>query len=286
MITTEGKSHIKRYLAQFVPTIAQSMAFGIGASAESAGNTSLNFEVVRAPINSIYYDFANDNLVYRSTIPEEFIGKIYELGLYTLDADPAASGFGSRLITTFDSATESWVDPTDGVTAAVFTTANSRVGEDSLNFTPTANATTTETIRDITLDLSGNSASDSLLFALNVANANTNAVTVKFMTDASNYYTFSLGATVQSSGYKFVDISKGAASATGAPNWATINEIQVAVQSKASGASAVDFDAIRVEDRDTDNLDYILVARKVLSPSIDVIEGQAQDVEFILDVTL
>lgn len=286
MITTEGKAHIKRYLAQFVPTVAQSMAFGIGTTAEAAGNTSLNLEVVRAPINSIYYDFANDNLVYKSAIPEDFVGKIQELGLYSMDDDPAASGFGSRLITTFDSATEAWVDPTDGVTPGAFVSTNTRVGVDSLSFVPTANATTTETLRNISLDLSGNSASDSFLFGLNVGNANTNAVTVRFMTDTSNYYSFSLGTPVQSAGYKVVDISKGAATSTGSPNWGVISEIQVAVQSKAGGASAVEFDAIRVEDRDTDNLDYILVARKVLSPSIDKIEGQAQDVEFILDVTL
>lgn len=286
MITTEGKNHIRRYLAQYTPSIAQSVAFGIGATAESLADTSLALEVVRSPINLITYDFATNKLVYKASIPDDYVGKVYEVGLYSLDVDPAAGGFGSRIITTFDSVTESWVDPTDGTTPAAYTAVATRVGANSLSLTPLTSATMTETLRSLTLDLSGNSASDSIIVALNVGNANTDSVTIKFMTDAANYYSYTLGTTVSTAGYKVASFAKGSAVVTGTPDWGNITEIQVSATSAGTGASDIEMDAIRVEDRDTGNLDYVLVARKVLASPVTKVDGQALDLEFTLDITL
>lgn len=283
MLTFEGKQHIKRYLAGWVPAIAQSVAFGVGTKNENASDTALQVETARSPINLTSYDFAGNTLVYKAAIPEDYIGKIYEVGLYSLPDDPASAGFGSRVITSFDSESEAWVDPlTDNVSD--FASTSTRVGNDSLKHSPSASATETSALREIQLDLSGNSSADSFTFVYNVANANTNQIVFRFLTDSSNYYSFNMGA--QTAGYKIVEAAKGTATVTGSPSWETITQIQIITTSKPAGASNVEFEIIRIEDKDNQSLDYILVARKVLSSPITAVDGMAQDIEFTLDVTI
>lgn len=283
MITSEGSLHIKRYLAGYVPSIGESIAFGIGNRAESLSDVSLHLEAVQSRVNLITYDFVTNKLVYKAVIPEEFSGVIYEVGLYSLDANPVSTEFSSRIITTFDSATENWVNAGTGVNATFGTTAT-RLGADAMLMAPAASTTLTYALRDVFIDLDGYSNLDTFSFAFNVANANTTAVKIRFLKDASNYYEFSLGA--QTAGYKITEVTKSTAAATGQPSWSEIIEVQVLVTSGAGGASSVEFDAIRVEDKDSANLDYILVSRKVLAAPVVKVAGQSQDIEFSLDVSI
>lgn len=292
MITTEGKIHLKRYMAGYTPAIARSFAFGIGATAETLGDRSLNAETSHTTVALVTYDFVNDKLVFKSSIPEDYVGKIYEVGLYSLEADPVGGQYGSRLISTFDSGSETWVEPTTGAIASYTTLpiddagAVHRVGLDALLHTPALSTSSTSTLRDVDLDFSENSAADEFVFALNVANANTASVEYRFLTDTSNYYRFVITTPVTTSGYKIVTAAKSTAIVVGSPSWADISEIRVITTSKASGASSVAHDAIRMEDRDYANLDYVLVARKVLATPITKIAGKAQDVEYSLDINI
>lgn len=283
MITTEGKAHFKRYLAGYIPVVAQSIALGIGSRAESSGDIALQMETAKAPINLTSFDFVNNKLVYKAAVPDEYVGKIYEIGVYSLDSDPAAGEFSSRTLTTFDSATEDWVNPSTQA-AWTFGTTSTRVGNDSLLLVPAASASATAALQNIALDLTGYSAADTFNFAFNVANANTSAVRIRLMTDSSNYYDFNLGS--QTAGYKIIETTKASATVTGTPNWSNITQIQITVTSGAGGASSVEFDSIRVEDKDSLSLDYILIARKVLVTPVTKVAGMAQDIEFTLDVTL
>lgn len=285
MITNEGKLIVKRFLAQYVPAIAQSVAFGVGTAAENAADIALQLQVAQAPINNLSYDFNTNQLVFKATVPDDYIGSIYEVGLYSLPADPNTGNFGSRIIATFDSQTEEWTNAGTGA-VSTFDSTNTRVGFDSLTQTPALSATQTDHYTNISIDLSDNSGADSFTFAFNVTNSNTNAVSFRFLTDSSNYYTFAMGSGVQSLGYKFITATKSSATTTGAPSWDNITEIQVITTSKSSGASLVEFDAIRIEDKDSIDIDYILVARKVLASPVTKVDGQAQDIEFALDVTV
>lgn len=281
MLTTAGKQHIKRRLSD--ASLIQSIAFGIGDKVESVNDTALQLEVVSVPVNLVTLDLVNNKIIYKASIPESYVGKIYEVGGYSLLTNPTIADHTSRLISTFDSATEDWVNPST-LDYAPFTTANTRVGEDSLSFTPGASATTTYALQNIGLNLEGYSAADKFIFAYNVGNANTNQITVRFMTDASHYFEFALGS--QTAGYKFVERTIGSATVTGAPSWSNISQIQVLVTSSSGGASAVNFDALRILDIDSPQTDYVLVARKVLSSPETKIAGRTLDIEFSLDVTV
>jgi len=276
MLTIAGKSHIKRYLAQYVPSIAGAVAVGVGTRAEAGTDFGLQFEIIRAPITLITYDFATNKIVYKATLPADLVAQIYEVGLFSTYQDTVAGVFGTRLITDFNSA-EGWA-------SGVFSATGARIGVDGLSHTPALSATTSTALSNVILDLGGYSGADIFSIAINVENANTSSLRVRFKTDSSNYYDLNIGA--QTSGYKVIDIVKGGATTTGSPDWAAISEIEVTTVSGAGGASAVTWDGIMIQDTDTVNLDYTLVARKVLSSPIDKIANQAQDIEFTLDATV
>lgn len=283
MITVEGRAHIKRFMAGYVPAIGGAVALGIGTIAENASDVNLQFESTRAKVTQIFYDFAEDRVVFKTAVPGDYVGWIYEIGLFSAFEDKLAGSFGSKIITSFDSAKEQWLDTTAG-TPEAFASAHARIGGDSLAQSPLASATKSSTYGN-TSDYSGYSGADVLSAALYVGNTNTASVTIRFMTDSANYYSFTSTA-VTTSGYKFLSFTKGSATVTGTPNWNAISEIRVSTTSSGGGVSAVEWDGLKWNDQDTDSLDHILVARKVLDTPAQKIDGQAQDIEFYLDVTL
>lgn len=283
MISTEGKTHIKRYLAGYVPSIAQSIAVGIGSKGESVDDTKLQFEVSRADIVLTAFDFTNNRLVFKAPVPEDFGGIIQEVAIYSTSVDGVAGEFGSKLLTTFDSDTEDWNNPTT-LADSVFSTGSSRIGNDSLKQNPGAGGSVTDALAELFLDLSGHSNADKFVFAFNVKNAFVSSISFRFLTDSANYYTITLGA--QSAGYKIVEAAKSTAVATGSPSWENITEMRVTTNSTAGGNGLVDFDAIRIDDVDTINQDYVMVAREFLSTPFLKQEGKVQEVEFTLDVNV
>jgi len=281
MLTVDGKTHIKRYLASFVPAIGRSIAFGIGSAAENINDTQLQFETGRADVLLTTYDFNQNKLIFKAAVPNEYSGKIYEVGLYTQPSNIAAGNYGGQLITTFDSESEEWFD-LDGVSSSLFASTNSRIGLDSMRQGPTAGTTKTDLLRDLELDLSGYSAADLFTVAASINTANVSAMSVVFLTDASNYYTFAFGA--QSAGYKFLQANKGSATVTGTPSWANITEVRVTTTA-TGGAAQVDWDGIRIDDIDTNSPDYVLVSREVITPYTKA-AGRTNEIEFAIGVNL
>src|SRR6476469_6797323 len=121
MITQQGVTYIKRYLAGFVPSMAQSIAFGLGNRAESNTDTKLQFEVERVDINLTSYDFVNNKLIFKAELPDDFQGQIYEVGLFSQPSNAVAGEFGSKMLSSFDSFDEGWTVDATGV-ASTFAT--------------------------------------------------------------------------------------------------------------------------------------------------------------------
>lgn len=284
MITTGGKLHIKRYLAGYVPSIARSIAVGIGPAAESLTDEKLQFEVERINVAYTGYDFVNNKLVFKGALPTTFAGTIYEIGLYSTSVNQLAGEYGSKLVTTFDSNTENWINLATSASSA-FVTTGQRVGSDRLSHAYAASGTQTDALQEIFLDLSGHSNADKFVFAMHLLSGATTSTRFRFHTDASNYYEFNAGA-VSGAGFKVVEMTKGAATVTGTPDWSNITEIRVNSTATSGGALSLEFEAIRIEDVDTINPDYQLVAREVLAtPSVSQ-DGKTQEIEFALDVTV
>jgi len=277
MITTKGKQHIKRYLAHQVSDIARSISVGVGALSENVAHTALQFEMGRSDIILVSYDYVTDKVVFKASLPQEMSGKIYEVGLWSQASSTAAGQYTSKVLTSFDSVGEVW-------SAGSFQTANARLGVDALRFTPAASATVTALLTDLFLDLSGNSGADTFNVAYYNANANVANFKVRFRTDASNYYTIQI--TSPATGYQVSTVAKSAATVTGAPSWANITSIQVEVVAGGGGSASIDFDGLRIEDTDTIDPNYVMVAREVLGAPVTKVAGRVMDIEFSLPVTV
>jgi hypothetical protein len=265
MITTQGKSVIFRYLAGNLPRIAESIALGIGSTAENVNDTALKFEVDRVPVSLVSADILNDKIIFKGTIPQEYVGTIYEVGLW-FGTPPQTSG-GSTVIVSFDSDTEAW-------TPATWNTALARIGVDALQVAGGSSST----LSDIAIDMSVYSDADFMSLAYN-ADAAINNVAIRFSTDVSNYYEYSFAA---ATGYEVKSMGKTAFTATGAPDWSNITSITVS----ATGTGNAVFDGIRAEDADTISTDYALVARSVLpTPKVKTSDTE-MDIEYALEITI
>lgn len=277
MITAVGRTFIKRYLAGQAGNIVGAISVGIGDTAASLNDDRLQFEFERVPVSVISYDFANDLLVFKGSLDENTSGKIYEVGIWTAEVNAAAGNQTSRIVTTFDSATEEWTNETTD-------TISTRIGVDSLKHTPTASTSVSSVLSGLSMDFIDSSSLDSFVIAYNVDNANVASAKVRFRTDASNYYEYTI--TTPAAGYHFSTFTKGSATVVGTPNWADINEIEVMTTATAGGVASIEYDGIRLEDVDTIAPEFGLVARFLPASPIVKADGVIQDIEYALLVTI
>jgi hypothetical protein len=281
MITSAGKTHIKRFLAGMEPDIARAIAFGVGEAPEQLSDTALHFEIGRTDVDLVSYDFTTDRLIFKGVLEEGFDGVIYEWALYSRE-DSSAGAFGSRLVTSFDSDTETWFQ---GGSAATYRTTNTRIGNDSVVVTAATSGNTTVSYPDVTMDFSEYSAADNFSFAFYNDNTNLSSIRYRFKTDASNYYDFTLNSGF-STAFNIQTRTKGTATVTGTPNWGTITAIEVTVFSSGAGGASVGLEGVRIEDVDTVDQGYVMIARAVLVTPFAKTAGAIQEVEFPLGVTI
>ena len=275
LITTAGKTYVMKYLAGYVGSIARGMAIGLGATTATVADSSLAFEWNRVPILMTSADYANTAIVFRGQIPAALCGSIYEVGLWSLL--DAGQIYGSRLLFTFDSASETW-------SAGTWQTTTDRIGVDNLRLAPATSGTLTSTIVGLSLDLSGYSALDEFRLAYNVNSAFVATAKVILYTDASNYFTYTI--TAPGAGYTLTAFHKSDCAITGAPSWANITSMAVQVTSTSGGSGSIDFDAFRMEDKDLNSEQYVFVSRAVPATPIVKLAGSPLDFEYSLDVTL
>lgn len=283
MITDEGKIYIKRFLAGYVQTLGEAIAVGISDEVQTPSRTHLGFEIERVGVEFAGYDFDSEQVVFKATLPDGISGVIHEVGLYSSAENQMAGEYDSSIITTFDSETEDWQNLSTSEMSD-FVSGSNRVGINALTQSPSANGSTTDVLRDLSLDLSGFSSSDRFTFAFNCNNENTSSIRFRFMTDSANYY--DLTVEPQGSGYNIVGLLKGAAVATGVPDWGNITELRVTTNSTAGGGAVVGFDGIRIEDLDTPNPNHVLLATQLLPNPFVKADEKIQEIEFTLDVNL
>lgn len=274
LITNEGKNAILAFMAGYTGNFAADICFGAGETAAAAANTDLELQWARTPIVSISPDYINTMIVYKARLDAGIAGKIYEAGLRSQQSNQ--SDYNSRTLIDFSS-TAAW-------SIATFNATNSRVGPDSLRLSPAASATSTATLADTFMDLSGYSVNDSFRLGYQPNDAFTASIFVRLYTDASNYFTFTVSA--PTSGYKIATFTKSNAVATGSPDWGNITSVAASVTSTAGGAAQVDFDTFQVVDLDDNSEHDALISRAVLGTPVTKTAGLPLDIEYTLDVTL
>ena len=274
LITTEGKKQILRYLAGQTSALGEVIAVGMGATTPALADSRLTFELGRATVAVTSVDLTTQRVIFKGTLPQALVGKIYEIGLFSSDAVG-----DSRLLTTFDSSVESW-------TGATFNATNARLGADALRLAPATSATAVATLNNLFLDLSNDSNTDKFNLAFFNLNANAASIRIRFRAeDTTSYYEYVL--TNPSTGYNVVNFTKSNLTKTGTlVDYSSIRSIEFAVVAGAGGAAQVDFDGLRLEDEDNVATNQILISRSLLGTPVTKSSLAPMDVEYALDVTV
>ncbi|NBP57954.1 hypothetical protein EBU71_15735, partial [bacterium] len=211
---------------------------------------------------------------YSAIMPANTSGKINELGIYP-GGRLSTNRFDDKFITDFEL-------PYDWSIAPDIDQTNYRVGNSSLIFK--SNNTSAQEYK-LTLDdfdLSGYSNSDSLSFSYKVNNSYLSSLKVRFYTTDTDYYQMEF--TGHSVGWNIKEKDLSDLVTVGSPSRSNIKTLGIVVTPTTQEAS-VSVDGLRINDEDTFDPEYGLIARSVLDNEIEKVAGRELRVEYKLDLS-
>jgi hypothetical protein len=288
MITKFGKRFLTSYLANQVSFSKQDIAIGIDSTTPNVnGNdTRLGFEFYRLPVSFGGIDIqtvggvSTYSVLYKTTVPQDVAGIIKEVGLYP-STRTSLNNFDSKFLADFEDNTQ-WTRVLSGVTyyPDLVTTPTPRIGSSMSQVNCPASNTREYFNTVASLDVSGYSANDSLTLAINQADLNLDYINVRLYSSDTDYYQISFdGADIDTGiGDKILSRSWSTLQAVNSPS-SIIIKISIVVAAKASGTTNVYFDGIRINDEDTFDPTFGLIARSTITP-ITKVAGKPLDLEY------
>ena len=287
LLTKFGKRYITQYLAGQSNTNLKDIALGVGSTAATVNDTQLGFEFYRSPVSMSSIDIQTNSLtgvstygvVYKTTVPVDVAGIINEVGLF-----PAVSlnstDYASNSISTFED-NQSWADSTGAYPASV-TNPFPKIGTSYLSIGAAASQSK-EYFNSFNIDVSGYSALDSLTLAYYQSDTNLDYVFVRMYDSNNNYYEIRYAGDA-STGYKIKSLTLNnlysSGYGSGTPDQTSIVKISCGVKAKASGATTVLFDGMRINDEDSFRTDYGMISRSVLTTPITKSLGKQMVIEY------
>lgn len=297
MITKFGKRFLTNYLAGNSDFTKKDIALGIGSTTPNAdGNdTRLEFEFYRLPVTLGSISIESDGLggfnyfaIYKTTIPQDVSGVVSEIGIYP-GIRKSTNSYDSKFITSFEN-NINWLDSLNSTPQLKANNTTepflSKIGENMVQFD--VNQSTSKEYKNsiVNLDLSGYSVNDSLSMAYKKADTNVTNIRVKFYSSDTQYY-YADFSPLSGTGDKIQSISMSTVfgnTSTTPPDATNINKVGVEVTAGAGGATAVYFDGLRINDEDTFDPGYGLIARSVLTTPLQKPSGRPVDIEYKLQL--
>lgn len=283
MITKFGKRFISNFVAGNSSFAAKEMALGIATQLEypvSDTNSRLGFEFYRIPIRQGGIDIDSSvspvkyTVVYSATIPTNIAGKINEIGIYSGESY-SRNLYGSKFISNFELPYEWSPEP-------ALDQSDYRVGDSSLLFTSNGTAPREYTYLLNSMDVSGYNPSDTLSFSYKVNNANLSSLKVRLYSSDNDYLQFTF--TGHSVGYNIKSLNMSAGVSTGTFNPQSVVKLGIVVTPTSAQAS-VSMDGLRINDEDTFDPEYGLIARSILDSTLVKVIGREASIEFKLDLS-
>lgn len=283
MITKFGKRFLTNFIAGNTSFSSKEIAIGIATNTEytlSDTNSRLGFEFYRVParIGGIDIDASvtptKYTVIYSATLPTNIGGKINEIGLYP-GSRTSINYFDSKFITDFELPFE-W-SPTP-----LIDQSNYRIGDSSLIFTSDGTSPREYTLPVSAFDLSGYNPLDSFSFSYKANDAFLSSIKIRFYSSSLDYY--EIIYTGHSVGYNIKNKNFSDLNATGSPKLDNINSIGITIVPTTSEAS-VSVDGLRINDEDTFDPVYGLIARSILPTEIVKALGRESQIEFKLDLS-
>ena len=298
MITKFGKRFLIDFIAGNSNFASKDLAIGIATGThlpEADTNTRLGFEIYRMQVSLSSINIESDGSggfnyysIFKATIPQDISGVITEIGLYP-GLRKSINFYDSKFITAFEN-NILWADSngdspalqsnsTDG------TTFVSKIGENMVRFNVTQSTSKEYKNTIALLDLSGYSVNDSLTLAYKKADNNTSKIRVKFYSSSSAYYyaDFTPSGSNEDK-VQSVSMSNLFSNIVGSPDLTNITSIGIEVTAGSGGNTVVYFDGLRVNDEDTFDPQYGLIARHVLTTPLQKPSGRPVDIEYKLQL--
>lgn len=295
LITKFGKRFLTSHLAGLVAFNSKDIAVGIANGTDYAlsdTNSRLGFEFYKSQVNFGSIDI-NDpgtgytyNIIYKTTLPQDLVGTIKEIGLYP-DGRASQNLFDSKFLSTFENNLE-WKDST-GNNPDVIDTVAPRIGNYLLEVKLPSGNTVDSTKEYKTavgsFDLSGYSVNDSISLAFNIVDTNSAKIRIKFYSSATDYFYADIATSSLSTGnyIKEVSLSSIFDNMSGTPDPTLISHIGIELSRTSNlSQSIVYLDGLRVNDEDTFDPIYGMISRSILTTPIEKIAGRPIDIEYKL----
>jgi hypothetical protein len=298
MITKFGKRFLIDFIAGNSNFTSKDLAIGIATGtqlSEADTNTRLGFEIYRMPVSLSSINIESDGSggfnyysIFKTTIPQDISGVITEIGLYP-GFRKSINFYDSKFITAFENNTL-WVDSSGNSpglesNSSDGTTFVSKIGENMVRFNVTQSTSKEYKNTIALLDLSGYSVNDSLTLSYKKADNNTSKIRIKFYSSSSAYYyaDFTPSGSNEDK-LQSVSMSTVFNNIVGSPDLTNITSIGVEVTAGSGGNTVIYFDGLRVNDEDTFDPQYGLIARHVLTTPLKKPSGRPVDIEYKLQL--
>ena len=287
LLTKFGKRYLTQYLAGQSTNNLKDISLGVGSTAATVNDTQLGFEFYKSAVSMNSIDIQTNSttgistygVVHKTTIPVDVAGIINEVGIFP-NVILGSTDYASNSISTFED-NQSWTDST-GAYASSVTTPFPKIGTSYLSIGATASQLK-EYYYNFNLDVSGYSALDSLTLAYYQSDTNLDYVFVRMYDSNNNYYEIRYAGDA-STGYKIKSLTLNnlysSGYGSGTPDQKSIVKISCGVKAKASGATTVLFDGMRINDEDSFRTDYGMISRSVLTTPITKSLGKQMVIEY------
>jgi hypothetical protein len=297
MITKFGKRFIASYLAGMVSFPKQDIAIGVSDGtdyAASDSNTRLGFEFYRLPASFGSIDIQTDgggnstySVIYKATLPQDIAGIVKEIALYP-GSRTSINNFDSKFISDFEN-NLSWTDLSGQNPALVAYSEEDpiypvpRIGS-SLIMIETPQGSSEEYSATISpFDISGYSANDSLSLVYEKDDTNLSSIKVKLYSSDTAYHMATFTAS-GAAGQKIANINLSALTTHNGPT-STITKVAIEVTAGSGGDSVVYLDGLRINDEDTFDPTFGMIARDVLVTPLEKKAGKPVDIEYKIGLT-
>lgn len=293
IITKFGKRFLTEHLAGMISFTYKDIAIGIANGTDFAladTNSRLGFEFYKSQVNFGSIDIQPDgdtfsySVVYKTTLPQDLVGTIKEIGLYP-GGRVSRISYDSKFISTFENNLE-WKD-SDGYNPLLVDSVTPRVGNYVMKVGmpsgDTANTSKEYKLATGVFDLSGYSVNDSITLAFNKADSNASNIRVIFYSSPTDYFYGDMDISALSTGDRIVNLSLSDVfdNSSGTPDATNISFIGIEfTRASASSQSYVYLDAMRINDEDTFDPGFGMISRSVLSVPIEKLAGRPIDIEY------